>query len=92
MLKKILIISYIVLSTSFTHAADRWSGPTSPTDPMWGMKGSSLMAEALRDQSASDQLLNLERKVAIKEAYEMGKSDGQRKSNPSLSLPLGVDW
>lgn len=50
MIKKILITSYIVLATSLTvQGADRWTGPTSPIDPMWGMKGSSIMAEALRD-------------------------------------------
>jgi hypothetical protein len=75
MLKKVLITGYIVLSTTLTHATDKWTGPTSPIDPMWGMKGSSIMAEALRDNPLPNPLLDSEKDKAVKEAYEAGRRD-----------------
>jgi len=92
MLKKILIISYIVLSTTLTHAADKWSGPTTPIDPMWGLKGSSIMVEALRTQPQSNPLMDLEREGELKKAYEKGKGVGRGESNSIIVCPLiGMD-
>jgi len=86
-IKKFLIISYIILSTTFTHAADRWTGPTSPTSPMWGLTGSSIMAEALREnpqsqynnQNAYDDILNGSKQDQIdKLQKEVNRLKGER--------------
>jgi hypothetical protein len=55
-MKKLILIGAFLLIASTSHAADRWTGPTSPIDPMWGLSGSSIMAEALRDQSNDFQI------------------------------------
>lgn len=48
-MKKVVLVGVFLLIASTSHARDKWTGPTSPIDPMWGMSGSSIMAEALRD-------------------------------------------
>ena len=86
-MKKSLIAVYIILATSLTvHGADKWTGPTSSLDPMWGLKGSSVMAEILRDNTVETytppQSLQtpLERSRALEDAYEQGKKDGRKSS------------
>ena len=93
MVKKIIIATYIILATSLTvHGADTWTGPTTPLDPMWGLKGSSVMAEILRENTVQtyappqinriplDELQTpLERGRALEDAYEQGKADGRRE-------------
>ena len=84
MLKKILIAAYIILATSLTvHGADKWTGPTSPLDPMWGLKGSSVMTEILREgtvQTPLDIQTPFEHRRALEDAYEQGKADGRKSS------------
>ena len=92
MIKKILIAGYIILATSLTvQGADKWTGPTSPIDPMWGLKGSSVMAEILRENTVQtytppqinripleDIQTPAERGRTLEDAYQQGKADGQR--------------
>lgn len=87
-----LIAVYIILATSLTvHGAERWTGPTSSLDPMWGLKGSSVMTEILRENtvqtytppqinriSPDDLQTPLERGRSLEDAYERGKADGRR--------------
>lgn len=51
---KSLIIALVFTLSNLAPvmAGDKWSGPTSPIDPMWGMSGSSIMAEGLRDRDS----------------------------------------
>jgi hypothetical protein len=93
MVKKIFIATYIILATSLTvHGADKWTGPTSSLDPMYGLKGSSVMAEILRGNTVqtymppqinrtplSDLQTPLERGRSLEDAYQQGKADGQRR-------------
>ena len=84
MIKKILIAAYIILATSLTvHGADKWTGPTSSLDPMWGLKGSSVMTEILREGTVQtytppDIQTPSERGRALEDAYEQGKADGRK--------------
>ena len=83
MLKKFLIAVYIILATSLTvHGADKWTGPTSSLDPMWGLKGSSVMAEILRDNTVQTYtpLQSPRQQQALEDAYEQGKRDGRKSS------------
>ena len=55
-MKRFVIAAAITLFTcGLAYAADKWTGPISPIDPMWGMRGSSIMAEALRDRTQEFQ-------------------------------------
>jgi hypothetical protein len=82
MIKKILITGYIILATSLTaHPTDKWTGPTSPIDPMWGLTGSSLMSEALRTPSISERFAASQRDSDLQDAYEQGKRDGGKKAD-----------
>lgn len=86
MLKKILIAAYIILATSLTtHGADTWTGPTSPLDPMWGLKGSSVMAEILRENTVQtyaplQPIQTPRQQRALEDAYEQGRRDGRKGS------------
>ena len=86
MVKKILIAGYIVLATSLTvHGADTWTGPTTPLDSMWGLKGSSVMTEILRENTVQtytppQSLSTFRQQQALEDAYEQGKRDGKRSS------------
>ena len=85
-MKRILIAAAITLFTcGLVHAADKWTGPISPIDPMWGMRGSSIMAEALRDRTQEYQqqrkmrdqeltIWQLQRQLEDKERESRGKS------------------
>ena len=51
-----ILLLLSVLSCPFqSYAGDRWTGPTSSLDPLWGLKGSSIMTEALRQPSYQER-------------------------------------
>lgn len=85
-MKKLLLISIIILSTTPIFAADKWTGPTSPIDPMWGMSGSSIMAEALRNNQPSlqqqMQMQDKDRKIGeLQEEINTMRSKGKSSSS-----------
>jgi len=53
-MKRLILTCVFILIASTSYARDKWIGPTSSIDPMWGMKGSSIMVEALRDKPKSN--------------------------------------
>lgn len=83
-MKKLLVVGYIVFATTTSAlAGDKWSGPTSPIDPMWGLKGSSIMSEALRSPDIPIVIAPTPTGPSqddLDAAYERGKVDAQKKS------------
>ncbi len=83
-MKKLFIIFYIVFFTPLTVQSQQWTGPTSPIDPMWGSKGSSIMSEALRDNQDFQyqmQLQQQQRKMReMQEEMDALKSQQRRNS------------
>lgn len=76
-MKKFIVVSIIVLSATSAFAGGKWSGPTSPIDPMWGLKGSSIMSEALR--SNPPQIVIPDSRPSQRDldaAYKRGKAEG----------------
>lgn len=89
-MKKLFIIGYIILATSTTtYAGGKWSGPTSPIDPMWGLKGSSIMSEALRSPDITVIVPPIQvgpSQGDLDAAYERGKAEGSISDTDCLLL------
>jgi hypothetical protein len=78
-MKKLFLLGCIVLSTTSAFAGGKWSGPTSPIDPLWGMKGSSIMSEALRSPDIAVVVPPMQvgpSQGDLDAAYERGKAEG----------------
>lgn len=93
-MKRLLLSATMVLCASLTaHAGSKWTGPTSPIDPMWGMKGSSIMAEALRDpDSKLDPAFDLSSDSKSKRIRELeSEIESLRKNKSARSSIFSID-
>jgi hypothetical protein len=86
-MKKLLILLTLLIP-SITLAADRWTGPTSPINPMWGSKGSSIMSEALRDNQPTyeQQLESMNQQRKIRALEDQLDEERSKSRDSSISI------
>lgn len=91
-MKTIFLVALFVLIPTVTFA-EKWTGPTSPIDPMWGMKGSSIMSEALRSNPPQVFIPNNHpSQNDLDAAYERGKAEGKETQYETMALIELLEW
>jgi len=76
----ILLLLFFLSCPFQSYAGDRWTGPTSSLDPLWGAKGSSIMTEALRQPSYQERQRAREQADYIEQLERQNRQLRQNRS------------